>query len=132
LNVQVKGGNWDERPFSIYTALDLGTWLNVRDRIAKPGVNQAFVGVWGNTPGDPITTDGLRVIVRAWGKRAGIGHISPYDFRRTSSTMTVEDGASDLMNQFGWSDSRMPQRNTRRLRKKRFLDYSPVSRNRSK
>lgn len=134
LNVKIKGGDWDEKPFSVYTALDLGTWLNVRDRIAKPSAKSVFVGVWGNTPGESITTDGLRAIVRSWGKRAGIGHISPHDFRRTSSTMAAEDGASDqvLMSQYGWSDSRMPQRYTRRLRKRKFLDYSPVTRVRSR
>jgi len=134
LNVQVKGGDWDEKPFSVFTALDLGTWLSVRDQVANPGVDTVFVGVWGNTPGEPMTTDGLRAVVRSWGKKAGIGHISPHDFRRTSSTMAAEDGASDqvLMSQFGWSDNRMPRRYTRRLRKRKFLDYSPVTRVRSR
>ena len=67
LAVRAKGGGWDEKPFSVYTALDLGTWLNAREKIVASGAKSCFLGVMGNTPGQPMTTGGLRAVGGARG-----------------------------------------------------------------
>jgi len=130
LSVEVKGGNWAEKSFSLITSMDLDNWLVVRDYHALDGVPTVFVSLGGNTPGKPLTRDGLRAIVRKWGERAGIDHISPHAFRRTAATLGAEDGASDqlLMQQFGWKSAQMVRRYTRKLQNRAFADdHSPVT-----
>jgi len=130
-----KGGDWDARVISIYTTYDIGTWLSIRDGIAVPGVTACFVGVGGNTPGRPLTPDGLRAIVRKWGVRADLeAVISPHVFKRTGACLAAEEGAGDqlLMRQFGWKSKEMPRRYTQKLTSREFVRYSPVARLREK
>ncbi len=130
LSVKVKGGNWDDKSLSLYTALDIDNWLSVRDLYAHKKEKAVFVGIGGKTPGYTLTRDGLRAIVRVWGERAGIEHISPHAFRRTSATLGAEDGASDqlMMKQFGWKSAQMVTRYTKRLKNRAFVEkYSPVA-----
>lgn len=131
LSVVVKGGKWMDKSFSVYTALDLDNWLSVRDYHALDGVETVFVGIDGKTPGEPMTRDGLRVVVRKWGERAGLEKpISPHAFRRTTTTLGAENGASDqlLMQQMGWKSAEMVRRYTKMLRNRAFADnYSPVA-----
>jgi integrase len=137
LQVRRKGGTWHQVHYDVHTALDVDAWIGVRSVLVAnwlasgqistdPGA--LFCGIGGSKPGTPITTSGLRVIVRYWGQRIGI-KLSPHDMRRTSATLAAEAGASDqmMMVQYGWQDASMVRRYTRRLTSRRFADrYSPV------
>jgi len=133
IQINVKGGDWDTRSISVYTALDLENWLAIRKDVALPGVNACFVSL-GSYKGQPLTRHGLRGIVRKWGLKSEVGHMSPHDFKRSGATLAAEKGASDqlLMNQFGWKDKSMPRRYTQHIRNRKFLPYSPVAHVRNK
>lgn len=120
-----------DKSFSMITTLDVDNWLSSRENHAKQGVGTVFVGIGGRTPGRPLTRDGLRVIVREWGERAGLGEpISPHAFRRSGATIGAENGASDqlLMQQFGWTSPQMVRMYTKRIQIRLFAEnYSPVT-----
>lgn len=132
LSVIVKGGKWMDKSFSMYTAMHVDNWLAVRDYYAVDGLDNVFVGIDGKTPGEKMTRDGVRVIVRNWGTRAGLSKpISPHAFRRTCTTLGAESGASDqlLMQQMGWKSAAMVRQYTKALRNRAFAEnYSPVAR----
>lgn len=130
LTVLVKGGKWQTKGFSLITALDIDNWLSIRDYHALDGVDTVFVSIGGNTPGESMTRDGLRAIVRTWAKRAGLTHFSPHAFRRTGATLAALNGASDemLMKQFGWKHAEQVRTYLRALTADTFPQlYSPVS-----
>lgn len=130
LQIQTKGGKWQTKGFSLITAFDIDNWLSIRDYHALDGVDTVFVSIGGNTPGESMTRDGLRAIVRAWAKRAGLTHFSPHAFRRTGATLAALNGASDemLMKQFGWKHAEQVRRYLQALTADTFPQlYSPVS-----
>lgn len=104
LTVIVKGGKWSQRVYSEYTATWLAAWLADRKQFAAPGVDQVFVSIQGSTPGNGLRKNGLQVIVRAWGRAAGLGKLSPHDLRRSmASIATVLGGPQDtIMKAGGW------------------------------
>ena len=128
LSVLVKRRKWHTMTYSPETANFVAAWLADRMGITT-SYAQVFISVGGNTPGCALTRHGLQTIVKLWGLRAEIGHLSPHDLRRTFTTISSERGASErvLMEQGGWSTSEMIKRYTRNLRLKSFLKYSPVS-----
>lgn len=106
LDVVVKGGEWGQAVFSRYTADCLRRWLSIRNNIVMLNVNTVFVGIGGNTPGQPLTRQGLLIIVRKWGEESGIGPLSPHDFRRGFATIATKLGAPEriAMKAGRWSD----------------------------
>ncbi len=125
LAVRGKGGRWREGVFSARTARALQEWLNVRP--ATKGVKTVFVSVGGLTPGKPLTSSGLKVILRKLGQRSGIGLISPHDFRRTFATMAIRAGAPSRLVQLagGWRNLEMVERYSRALKVEDFQGYFP-------
>jgi integrase len=128
LAVEVKGGRWEYGIFSTITAEYLEGWLDIRGDYALPSVTTLFVGIGGTKPGTPLTPDGLRVIVRRWGEKSGVGKLSPHDFRRSMATIATIAGApSRTVQKNGrWKDIREVERYTRALNMRAFLPYSPV------
>lgn len=127
LEVQIKGGAVAPACYGVATAERLAAWLAIRQ--AVDGVDQVFVSVAGNTPGHPLTTTGLRIIVRNLGKRAGVMDVSPHAFRRGGAVRQTELGApTRLVKDFGrWSNLAMVELYTRDMEADSLYDeYSPV------
>ena len=124
LNVLCKGSRWGYAVFSVYTAMYLANWLNVRDEIAKS--KYCFVGLARNR-GSQLTKDGFGCIVRKWGQNIGI-KLSPHDFRRSFATISTQLGAPSRIVQVAgrWSDIEMVERYTRAITLEDFTEYFPV------
>jgi len=103
LKVKVKGGRWSLRVFSDYTGNWVSAWLS--DRPAAPGVDQVFVSLGGNTPGQSLTRAGLQTIMKRWAKSCGLPALSPHDFRRTYGSLVTLSGAPEdvAMKGGGWT-----------------------------
>jgi integrase len=129
LRVIVKGGDWNTRYFSEETAKFLKWWLVTRAGFAKHGVKTVFVSVGGDTLGEPMTRYGVQTIVNYWGKKAGIGHISPHTFRRTYATLATRLGGPQkiVMKGGGWKDDRVFSLYTRDIRAEDMEPYLPVA-----
>ena len=128
LQVIVKGGQWAYAVFSAYTTSCMGVWLGDRQRIAQPGIRAVFVGVGGQTPGLRMTRHGLQAVVRDWGKKAGIGKLSPHDFRRTFATQATRAGAPQkvAMAAGRWKDPKVFEKYVRAIEPADIEPYSPV------
>jgi integrase len=102
LDVIIKGGSWSHRVYSVFTAVWLSAWLADREKLAKTG--HVFISIGGNTRGHQLTRHGLQLIVRRWGRKAGIGVLSPHDFRRSMATNATILGCPEdvLMKAGGW------------------------------
>lgn len=125
--VSGKGGKREFIRFSTATAVRLRAWLEVREDYAR--CDALFVGIAGNTPGQPLTPSGLRVILRRLGERAGIDGVSPHAFRRGAAVAALEAGAPSrwVQLQGRWDDLRLVDVYSQRLETERMFDrYSPV------
>lgn len=128
LTVKRKGGNVGQAYFGHTTARHLKQWLRVR---GDKNHQVVFVSVGGSTPGEPLTSRGLRSILKKIGEQAGIKGVSPHAFRRSFATLLIEAGApSRLVQEMGgWSDLRQVERYTRALETRRLAqNYSPIDR----
>ena len=127
VTVKVKGGDWGLAIFSPITAQNLRKWLEVRSDYVKDA-EALFVGIKGVKPGSRMTSDGLRGIVRKWGKKTGVGKLSPHDFRRTFAIIsTLNQAPTRLVQMAGrWKNIKEVQRYTRGLRLKEFDRYLPM------
>ncbi len=119
-----KGGRWRRGIFGKRTAQALREWLAVHP---DPDSRVVFVSVGGIKPGKPLTPSGLRVILRKLGRQAGIGLISPHDFRRTFATLAIRAGAPTRLVQLagGWKQLEMVERYSRALLVDDFRSYLP-------
>jgi integrase len=125
----IKGGNWAEGSFSPQTAIVLTQWLPFRNKLANPHVPNLFIALGGHHPGEALTYQGLRMVVKAWGVKTGIGALSPHDFRRSFATLATELGAPSRVVQIAgrWSDIAMVEHYTRALNLSSINPYSPIS-----
>lgn len=116
LVVVMKGGDEDIACFGETTAKRLEEWLGVQ--VAADGIETVFVSVGGITPRQPLTTSGLRNILRRLGEKAGVKGVSPHAFRRAFACISTEAGAPSRVVQAigGWNDIRMVERYTKALR----------------
>lgn len=112
LRVRVKGGAVMSGFYGERTTNYLRVWLQMRR--ANPGVSTLFVGIGGKTPGQQLTTRGLRVIVRDVGLRAGLSGVSPHAFRRGFAVALSAAGVPDnVLKDLGrWTDTGMIRRYT--------------------
>jgi len=69
----------------------------------------------------------LKVIMRKLGAKAGIGKLSPHDFRRTFATLAIRAGAPTRLVQLagGWKNLEMVERYSRALVVSDFQTYLP-------
>lgn len=131
LLVRGKGGEESLVRFGPSTAVRLRAWLALRPGFADAGTDAVFVAVGGNSPGQPLTTTGLRIIINKLCRRAGVELASPHAFRRGGTVAAIENGApSRLVQAWGrWSDIRMVEVYTRNLEAGKLFDqYSPMER----
>jgi integrase/recombinase XerC len=127
LVVRIKGGSSRSARFGLETADRLRAWLAVRQ--ANAGVDTVFVSIAGATPGQPLTTTGLRMTLRHLGNRAGIEGVCPHAFRRGGAVRASELGApTHVIKEFGrWSSTAMVELYTRAMDAEAlFDDYSPI------
>jgi integrase/recombinase XerD len=127
LVVNEKGGDEEYGTFSYITAGYLHAWLEVRPEMS--GVDALFVSIGGITPRHPLTTRGLRIIVKKLGEKAGVLGVSPHTLRRAFACIATEAGASfQALTMLGrWEDIRMVKRYTRALKvAKLYPLYSPM------
>jgi len=93
--VQVKGGAKEPAYFGAETRKLVERWLNIRPQIiVEPGIEELFVGIGGNTPGEALTPPGLRALLRKLGKKAGVRGVSPHTFRRAFAVTLEAAGAT--------------------------------------
>lgn len=129
LIVEGKGDREELVAFSADTALRLRLWLDVRGTVANRGVLALFVGIGGNTPGEAMTAEGLRAMLKSVGRRAGVADLSPHAFRRGGATQAIRQGASTRWVQAHgrWAKLEMVERYTRALDPGDMIDeYSPM------
>jgi len=129
LKVIAKGGNEETAYFGHRTGEYLAAWLADRERLAAPEVDAVFISIGGTTPGRPLTTSGLRNILRRLGQQAGVPGVCPHAFRRAFATLMVHNGApTRVVQKFGrWTNLEMVERYTRGLDvNDLFQRYSPI------
>lgn len=126
--VRIKGKRWGDGVFSEYTAACLVAWLAIRPSIARPEIPNVFVAVHCHV-GKPLTAGGLRSIFRALGENAGLGLVSPHDFRRSFATIALRHKASTRLVQLGgrWKRSSEVDRYSQGLDVHDFDPHSPVN-----
>lgn len=127
LSVKVKGGKWGYGIYSDITLLRIIDWLDRRVDIVD-GSKAVFVSIKGSRPGTRLTASGLRIIIRKWGERSGVGNLSPHDFRRSFATISTILQAPARMVQIAgrWSRLKEVERYTRGLQLLDFDDYLPM------
>lgn len=126
--VRIKGGEWSKAVYSAYTASCGMSWLADRERLAHAGVATFYVGVGGLTPGERMTTGGLRALMRRWAVRAGLPALSPHDLRRTMATIAVRLGAPSRVVQAAgrWKSLEMVEHYTQSIEPEDMEPWSPV------
>jgi site-specific recombinase XerD len=124
-----KGRRWERGVFSRYTQAILERWLAVRSEYAASGEGAFFVSVGGLTPGKHLTRHGLQLILRTLGREAGIGPISPHDFRRTFATLALRSGAPTRIVQVAgrWRSLAMVERYTQAIQPEDLDGHFPVA-----
>lgn len=124
-----KGGKFARSVYTDVTAAYLKRWLDIRKLYAEKRVMHVFVGIAGNTPGQPMTRDGLKKNFRELGQRAGIGHMSPHDFRRGMATQSFENGAPTrlVQGQGAWDSASMINTYTTELSVEHVRKYLPMN-----
>lgn len=130
LIVDGKGNREQLVAFSAETALRLTAWLAIRNQYANRGVRALFVSVGGNTPGQPLTVQGLRAILNSLGRRAGVDNVTPHSFRRGGATQAIRNGASTRWVQAHgrWAKLEFVELYTRALDPGDMIErYSPVA-----
>lgn len=128
--VRVKGGDEKAGIYSPETANYLQLWLAHRALIAKPETPTLFCAVGGLHPGQPLTTDGLRIAFRYLAKRAGLtGGFAPHDLRRTFATLATELGApTDVVRRAGrWETLHQVLTYTQAVGARQIERYLPVA-----
>lgn len=105
-HVKQKGGRWRTGAISPYTQSAIAAWIACRDGLALASTDTLFCSVGGNTPGRPLTREGLFRLVRTLGKRAGISGLHPHMFRRGMAVMMARHGAPQRIIELsgGWED----------------------------
>lgn len=124
-----KGGNQALVRYSARTGEYLAAWLALRAGFVQAGEPALFTAITGSKPGHRLTTNGLRIVVRRLGERAGVADVSPHAFRRGGTVAAIENGAPDRMVQLhgGWSKTNMIQTYSRTLlADERFDAYLPM------
>lgn len=129
LDVVVKGGKWGHRVYSEHTCIWLSAWLDVRPQLVAKGVINIFVSVGGNTPGQGLTSDGVRQAVKAWGRKTGITRLHPHLLRHTYATITTRAGAPQRVAMLGggWASEGVFKRYTQDLSEEDLRPYFPTS-----
>ena len=124
-----KGSRWERGVFSEYTRSVAERWLALRPEVAAPDEGAFFVSLGGLTPGRKLTRYGLQIILRKLGIDAGIGPISPHDFRRTFATLALRAGAPTRIVQVAgrWRSLAMVERYTQAIQPEDLDGHFPMA-----
>jgi integrase/recombinase XerC len=124
-----KGNRWERGVFSEYTRSVAARWLALRPEVAAPDEGAFFVSLGGLTPGKKLTRYGLQITLRALGIRAGIGPISPHDFRRTFATLALRAGAPTRIVQVAgrWRSLAMVERYSQAIQPEDLDGHFPMA-----
>lgn len=118
MTIRAKGGTRQKVYFSNDCCQILEDWLQERNKLAGPGVDTVFTSIGGLMPGTPLTTRGLRIIIKKIGEAAQLSEsISPHAFRRSFATLRIEAGQSTRTVQVlgRWEDLKTFERYTMSL-----------------
>jgi site-specific recombinase XerD len=83
-----KGGKQEFVYFSQKCQDALDEWLVIREKISK--CDSLFVSMGGLTPGQSLTTRGLRSILKKIGEKSGVEDVHPHAFRRSFATLRIK------------------------------------------
>ena len=97
LFVVTKGGHEKFGAFSFVTSNCLSAWLAVRAPIAK--CDRVFCSLELHRAGEEMSTEGLRCVFRAIGRRSGVGGFTPHVLRRSMATFMTLLGAPTRITQ---------------------------------
>ncbi|WP_207387449.1 tyrosine-type recombinase/integrase, partial [Protofrankia symbiont of Coriaria myrtifolia] len=109
LHVLGKGRRPRDAPIGNNTALALGRYLRARAR--QPGAK--LPALWLSSDGRRVlTSDGMARMLSRRGKRIGLPHLHPHQFRHTLADDWLEAGGTegDLMRIMGWRSRQMVDR----------------------
>jgi len=129
LLVRIKGGRFEPAYFGGTVVGALEAWLAARPSVARAGVETVFVSVGGGTPGRPLTTRGLRIVLKRLGDSVDVAGVSPHAFRRGFACIADEAGAPTRQIQMAgrWSNIQMVEHYTLALRRgKLHQRWSPA------
>lgn len=129
LTAHGKGDKQAVVSFGPETTQHLQAWLNWRPTVATDPA-ALFVAVTGTRPGQRLTSNGLRVILRKLAARAGIPHLSPHAFRRGGAVQAIRNGApSRVLQMHGrWEKLDMIETYTRQINAEQEMSkYRPMS-----
>lgn len=126
-SVLAKGDKWHAGIFSARTSEAIGEWLLVRCDFVRPDTPNLFVSVGGDTRGGKLVRGGYSHEIAKLGARAGIGPISPHDFRRTFAILSTQQGVPEiiLMRAGGWTSTSYIARYTQTMKAEDFRAYLP-------
>ena len=105
--VMGKGRRARAAPFGLETRKALRTYLRARRRHPYADRPELWLGRRG-----PLKPEGLKMLLDRRGRRAGIGHIHPHQFRHTFAHTWLQAGGqeTDLMRLAGWKSRQMVAR----------------------
>ena len=131
LQARIKGGRWHHRYFSEKTADALNEWLVMRSSffVSSKSKDRIFLGAINGYQGTPLSSSGLRILIRKLGKIAGLGPLSPHDFRRTFAVLSMRAGANPqaIKEAGGWSSIAMVEHYTRAISAREILPFLPTN-----
>jgi integrase len=122
--VTIKGGRDGRAVFSQETALHIEHWRAMR----RKQTEHLFVSTApGSRYGQKLTREGLQTIVKKWGTAIG-QKLSPHDFRRTYTRLSLKNGAPTRTVQLGgrWSNIAMVELYSQDLEQDEIRPYLPI------
>ncbi len=125
---RVKFGKWRTADFSDKAAEALRAWIIEREQfVSKKSMGRIFIGVMNGYEGVPLTSAGLRALLRKLGKLADIGKLSPHDFRRGFVTHALRAGASvrAVQEAGGWRNPEMVLHYGRAIKASEIIPFLP-------
>jgi integrase len=119
--VLVKGGKQGRGVFSAETANHIEHWRAMRGQATE----KLFVST--RRKKQSLTREGLQTIVKKWGWKVNL-IISPHDFRRTYTRLSLANGASSRTVQLGgrWTNIKMVELYSADLEQDEIREFLPV------
>jgi len=126
LKVIVKGGQWKTAVFSEPTANCILKW-EAHKRELKFTAPQVFTSLQHQNKGKKLSREGLKIIVRGWGKRLGV-RLTPHALRRSFATLATVLGAPTRVVQVAgrWTKIETVERYTMDIQQKQISPYFPA------
>lgn len=123
--VTIKGGADGRGVFSQETALHLEHWRAMRGQATETLFCSTASGA--KRYGQKLSREGLQTIVKKWGAALGI-KLSPHDFRRTYTRLSLKNGAPTRTVQLGgrWSNIAMVELYSKDMEQDEIRRFLPI------